>query len=352
MFSGWRRLWLTTETFGRDSLQLASAMIRSVPRSSIRDVIVQYARRSNTAAVSLMNVDREVGLLRYWGLSGYLRHKKIGGNWELTRRWLNQSSVMEPATTINRSNDESKLTTTKPKGPTARVAFMVTAAMRQELTERLELSEDQIKRLTPLQASLILQNNVPAHEVSSKLPELEHQHFEMQQAANQSAAAAAMAQPGELNDDPSLASEQDADDEESKREEDKINTDTDSSTISQQEEPLLVASGTESLASGITSADNDDVQPSIDEVPVEKRSVAFIDSIDDWDAARASPEKIWFQLVQHDSTERESAVVGLYRDVNEAQLALETRELFERRRSEDKKKPMTTSFVITRVLRY
>ena len=279
----------------------------------------------------------------------------------------------------------------------ARVAFMVTSTMRQELTERLSYSEEQIKRLTPLQASLILQHDVPSHEVSIKLPELENQHFEMQDAINQSATTTTVTQQqqqpssnsnnNEVEEDANLVApeektdvnEDDDDDDDTDAEskvEDKSNTAATeivdkSANLENLVEKLqedidkLILETTTTLSASDSSVDDDDdddleesifelqQQPTIEEedVPVAQPSISFIDEVDASQLANISPDKIWYELVENDTADRESSVVGLYRDVTEAQLALETRELFERRRAKDKKKTVTTSFVITRVIR-
>lgn len=286
------------------------------------------------------------------------------------------------------------MSTLSPPPPTtkARVAFMVTAAMRQELTERLAYSEEQIKRLTPLQASLVLHHDVPSHEVESKLPDLEQEHLEMQEAANASAAMAAMQaqappppqqqqqdeQQQQQQSSESIKHVEDATElvvhQKDDKQNDKGDNQEDSDDIGESEPDSEIkkieaaaaddaydddATTTTPLpqltnpTTSFTSASGMAMEKLLPlGIPTEKSGIVFIDSIQDVDAANASPEKIWFELIEHDSANRESAVVGLYRDVVEAQLALETRQLFERRRARDKDTPVTTSFVISRVLLY
>eukprot|EP00547_Thalassionema_nitzschioides_P015987 CAMPEP_0194253112 /NCGR_PEP_ID=MMETSP0158-20130606/29227_1 /TAXON_ID=33649 /ORGANISM="Thalassionema nitzschioides, Strain L26-B" /LENGTH=165 /DNA_ID=CAMNT_0038990725 /DNA_START=285 /DNA_END=778 /DNA_ORIENTATION=+ len=55
---------------------------------------------------------------------------------------------------------------------TARVAFMITKDQREALTIQLGYSKDQIKKLKPIEALLILQHRVPPHGMEAKISTL------------------------------------------------------------------------------------------------------------------------------------------------------------------------------------
>ena len=71
---------------------------------------------------------------------------------------------------------------------------MITAKMRQELmTEPLRYEADQIAGLTPIEAQLVLEHNVPSHQLESKLPGLVEAHERQRRAAADAAALEAAA---------------------------------------------------------------------------------------------------------------------------------------------------------------
>jgi hypothetical protein len=137
---------------GRDGYQLARAVVQT---RSVKPVLLEHARQSNSVAHSLLRVDKQVGLVKYYGLSGYLKH-----------RLQSTSSAAAAAAVAVES---------APNGG-AKVAFMVTGSMKQELTERLGYEAEQIRQLTPLHASLILSNDIAPEDREARLPIAEEEY--------------------------------------------------------------------------------------------------------------------------------------------------------------------------------
>lgn len=148
---------------GRDGYNLVRAVIQHREKH-FKPLLLEHARNSNSVATSLLQVDKEVGLVKYHGLSGYIK-----------QRFQSTSAV-----TVADSSEENSLTANSSgTAKTARIAFMVTATMKAELMDRLGYDVDQIKSMTPLQASLILNQSIQPEELETKLP-LAEQEYEAQ----------------------------------------------------------------------------------------------------------------------------------------------------------------------------
>lgn len=143
---------------GRDGYNLARAVVQH-RGSNVKPILLDHARQSNSVATSLLHVDKEVGLVRYYGLSGYLK-----------QRFQSTSSLPVPA--VATGEDDSR----GDGGKTGKIAFMVTASMKQELSERLGYDAEKIKTMTPLQASLILNESIEPNEMATKLPMAEAEY--------------------------------------------------------------------------------------------------------------------------------------------------------------------------------
>ena len=153
---------------GRDGLQLARAIFKDSTTKravSFKPVLLDQARRYNLVARSLLQVDRQIGLVRYHGIMGYFQQQ-----WQ-----ARFSSSLPPSTTSEGSSSTETVAISQPNK--ARVAFMITGSMKQELNEQLgyDLDED-IKKMTPLQASLILHHRITADEMEEKLPLVEEEY--------------------------------------------------------------------------------------------------------------------------------------------------------------------------------
>jgi hypothetical protein len=68
--------------------------------------------------------------------------------------------------------DNSTNVTMRHSSTKARVAFMITAAQRAGLAKELGYSQEQIKQLKPLEASLILEHSIVPTALESRLPTL------------------------------------------------------------------------------------------------------------------------------------------------------------------------------------
>lgn len=144
---------------GRDGFNLARAVVQH-RGTNLKPILLDHARQSNSVATSLLHVDKEVGLVKYYGLSRYVKQR------------LQSTSAL----TASNEDDSAK---TSGGGNSAKIAFMVTASMKQDLSGRLGYDEEQVKAMTPLQASLILNENIKPQEMDAKLP-IAEQEYEAQ----------------------------------------------------------------------------------------------------------------------------------------------------------------------------
>ena len=168
----------TISSVGKDGYRLARALAKSARAKGItaqssnvvRPILLDHARQSNRVATSMLKVDKEVGLVRYWGLWGYVRQRL-------------SSSSASPAgdNAISNSSNSEK----EENGKKVRVAFMITSAMKSELTDQLGYDSEQVKKMTPVQASLLLNNKVPSEEMESQLPILEKKNAEEEEKEQQ-----------------------------------------------------------------------------------------------------------------------------------------------------------------------
>jgi hypothetical protein len=149
---------------GRDGYNLARVVVQH-RGSNMKPILLDHARQSNSIATSLLHVDKEVGLVKYYGLSGYVKQRLQSTSALTTSEGDASESASSPSVTSRSS--------------TAKIAFMVTASMKQDLSERLGYDAEQIKAMTPLQASLILNNSIKPEEMDTKLP-IAEQEYDMQ----------------------------------------------------------------------------------------------------------------------------------------------------------------------------
>ena len=146
MMSSWTK---HVTKLGRDGYNLASVVVQH-RGSNVRPLLLEQARQANTVATGLLKVDKEVGLVKYYGFSGYLKQRL-------------QSTSSSAASLV--ASEEGG----KPSGA-AKIAFMVTSSMKLDLSGRLGYSADQIKTMTPLQASLILHESITPEDMETRLP--------------------------------------------------------------------------------------------------------------------------------------------------------------------------------------
>ena len=151
---------------GKDSFSLARAVVQHRGRN-VKPLLLEQARNSNSVATSLLHADKEVGLVKYYGISGYLKQRLQSKSTSAS------GTVSDPSSSLTDSSSSSLAAPT-----TARIAFMVTAPMKVELMDRLGYTADQIKSMTPLQATLILNQSIVPDELEAKLPLAEQEYEE------------------------------------------------------------------------------------------------------------------------------------------------------------------------------
>lgn len=339
----------------RDSVSLLS-QVWKVPADKRRDVVLQLARADafrvveptttttaaapppfdegpNQIAVRLLRWEKEVNLMRYYGVSGYMREKNFYRLPFLTSRA--SSSLPSNSTDASASKAITNSTTTELPSESsvqsARVAFMVTTSMRKELVERLNYTPQDIKRLTPVQASLVLQHSVTPSGLESKLPALLQQHAEEQQ---QKATAAAIEQQRQV--------------EEQRKKEDSLeppSTTTPQADAMDEQTTSEFHATAEASALGDSTAEfhvADAASARVGETTAEfHAAVAALSSsketIADFHAAAASSAATvgttWYELVERQRDESVS-VVGLYLHEKEAALGRETYQQLAEKRAE------------------
>ena len=147
---------------------------------------MQCARsgNGNIVAESALRFDREVGLVKYHGFGGYVTAKggvralllpsgsrsgdtAVGFN--LTRFLFGPPSGRGREANVGATEDSgtgtTKNTDATRSAKKARVAFMITAAQRQQLSAELGYTAGDIRSLKPLEALLILENQIkPGNE--------------------------------------------------------------------------------------------------------------------------------------------------------------------------------------------
>ena len=166
---------------------------------------MQCARsdNGNIVAESALRVDREVGLVKYHGFGGYVTAKggvralllpsgsssgDTAGGFNLTRFLFGPPSGRGREANVGATEDSgtgtAKNTDATRSAKKARVAFMITAAQRQQLSAELGYTAGDIRSLKPLEALLILENQIkPGNEeevyrLVKKNEELERQEAE------------------------------------------------------------------------------------------------------------------------------------------------------------------------------
>jgi hypothetical protein len=150
------------------SVHLAPANISNSNQQSLsRDILLREAQESNnTVAVSYLRIEKELNLMRYHGFMGYLRQ-----SWwlqQLPEQWSRRLRGLGPPLVSSTFESQQQ----RSSSTMARVAFMITAAQRAALVDKLGYTAHQIKQLTPLEATLILEHNIQPIESKSRLKTL------------------------------------------------------------------------------------------------------------------------------------------------------------------------------------
>jgi hypothetical protein len=138
----------------------------------LKAILLEQAQSNNRVAVRLLLLEKEWGLLKYHGASKYLQQK-----WSSRRALPNATDSNQQLNVEQRSDNNNKEVVTE----TAQIAFMITARMKQQLREELGYNETHLRAMTPLQASLVLQNQIIADDYNDKLPQLEKEYHKQQE---------------------------------------------------------------------------------------------------------------------------------------------------------------------------
>jgi hypothetical protein len=132
---------------------------------------LEQAQLNNRVAARILLLEKEWGLFKYHGASKYLEQK-----WSSRRALPRANDNNQQPNAEQRSNKNKEVFT-----ETAQIAFMITSRMKQQLREELGYNETLLKSMTPLQASLVLQNQIIADDYNDKLPQLEKDYHKQQE---------------------------------------------------------------------------------------------------------------------------------------------------------------------------
>lgn len=198
----------------RESWRLLAGRIAPRRHATLQETLVHEARQGqNATAVSLLRTQKEWNDIKYYGLVPYLQ-RKISLPSSSSSLWP-QSLLSSPfgttasdaISTAATAPSATAAATATPSSPaptptTAKVAFMVTAKMKGRLIE-LGYSGEEIKSLTPTEASLLIEHAVPTTSKAERLPRLvqeyEEQRERLLQAQDQPEANAAAPPSTELS---------------------------------------------------------------------------------------------------------------------------------------------------------
>jgi hypothetical protein len=357
-------------------LQLLSGFTRQ-PRN-LRQVWIDQARESNQTATKILLADKEIGLLQYYGVTGYIREKK----------WLSFpsfSSLTSSSSPLESSSSPSLPNGDKKPSKVAKVAFMVTSSMRAELTDRLGYDADQLRKLTPLQATLILEHDVTSADQFERLPSLVQAHQDaVETEANRQRAEQEREQEAKSR---VLANQQQQRDQQQEEQpvETSVKEDAPVPSEGQVEPPQLLSIGaTSSSNTSSSTAEEPRTEPvSVSATPPPPPS--GVTSTETPTSSASSnimlheglhePSRqgtLWYEIIEKsqgsnnnnsnndggddDDSSSESntpEVVALYKSQQEAELGLETKQLFATRRAKERglENP-TSTFEIRTTLKY
>ncbi|KAG7369261.1 hypothetical protein IV203_032004 [Nitzschia inconspicua] len=164
---------------GWDSVALSRALwmahrnSTTLTRSGMKPVLLDQARQSNRVATSLLYMEKEYGLLKYFGLKGYLQ-QRIQARLSSSS---NKASESSPAISSNNNKIGDD--------PSKKIAFMITSSMKQQLQDSLGYSTERIKTMTPVQASLALNHQLEPEKYDEQITILEKEYEKEQEQLRQ-----------------------------------------------------------------------------------------------------------------------------------------------------------------------
>ncbi|KAL7578796.1 hypothetical protein ACA910_016019 [Epithemia clementina (nom. ined.)] len=185
----YQRFINTSSRLLRESWELTKRLPQS-SNQGWREACLDLTRREdNQLARSILKFDKELHLMRYHGLWSYFRqyyHQRH--QLQHVQSTGNSSSAMGSSGNINSINNHSYGMASSNRASSAAVAkipFVITTSMKEALGSEVGLgyTADQIKKLTPLKAALLIQHKVDPNEMDSRLPQilLDHEKQEEEQ---------------------------------------------------------------------------------------------------------------------------------------------------------------------------
>jgi hypothetical protein len=186
----------------------------SLSTPSIKTILLEQANvpYQNQFAIKLLHYEKEFNLIRYHGFLEYSKNKLLSSQFRLVSNISNggtdqigsgvnnnidntttvsanvntgntdptaiQNENINELSTLSTNQPTTEKTTTSSTTTTkvAKIAFMITTSMRNELTTRLQYDTNDIKTMAPIEASLILQHNVLPSDRNSTVPILIEQY--------------------------------------------------------------------------------------------------------------------------------------------------------------------------------
>ncbi len=278
----------------------------------IKSVLLQQARRDpvpNSMAITMLKIDKEIGLVKYWGFAEYLRQNQSLFSFStISARLMNQKA---DSTNSDGSHDDTIDSASTGGGSevaknptnsasTARIAFMITSSMKSDLVDGLGYQASDVKGMTPQQASLVLHHRLAPESYEEEISNLEKE-FEEEQEKRQ------REQQQEL---------QTLESSEEELAESKSSTNGSSDSLVQASEESNGESTTLLIESSSSHKNEDAPSP-----PTPQQHT--LDDIE----IRGDTD-LWYEVVeiQEDGVERNEIRHGLYKDRDEAVLGLEARQ--------------------------
>ena len=337
----------------------------STASETIKSVLLDEARREplpNTLAISILKIDKEVGLVRYWGLAEYLKQNQAFSFASLSSKLF--SGKVSPVTDIdddgnkhnnnNKNDDDDDSSADGGSGASprlkhgaARVAFMITSSMKRDLIDGLGYQASVVKGMTPKQASIVLHHRVSPDSYSETIPGLEkalEEELQLQQQTTQQRLEATedlMEEPERAARTVSTAGTTEASEVSSAI----VNNESDSHSSDRTDEVPLMLSSSSSHASQESSSS----PPPLSSTPLSPVSSAENDSfaggttssLDETNTNADGDDDgdLWYEVVEvwDEGTETTNEIRhGLYKDHEEALLGLEARQMIQRKREKER----------------
>jgi hypothetical protein len=309
---------------------------------TIKSVLLREARREttpNALAISLLKVDKEVGLIKYWGLAEYLRqNQQFFSLTSLSSRLFSRRAIATEKTINDGDATPAPGEASVPRqhASVAKVAFMITSSMKRELADGLGYSASVMKTMTPQQASLVLHHNLVPEAYEEQISELEksfeeeklrqqeqmEQQLQQTQQLQQDSPAGASAATTTIFQEASSIAESKGQSETSVRSSSPASeSDSDGNSGS----PLLLSSSDES------PLPNPSLPP-----PSGSEDDELVSSAPFMDESINGDGDFWYEVVeiQEGTDPAVEYRHGLYKDKEEAQLGLETRQDIQNKREE------------------